>query len=136
MGKSLNRIRYWTKVEPLVALVPFSMLLIPMFLAFQMESGITWANIGTFALLALALSFCWPPNYTLTQSHVVIHFAFFVMRIPYGSIRSIELCEFQQGQLGWANHPQVKIHFKTRSAIISPRERDQFVEDLTARLPR
>jgi len=87
------------------------------------------AMIGAVALL-LALS--WPCTYTLTDSQLVIRSGLMRLRIAYDDITGVEFSRSL-----WAGPAlslrRVKVRFAGRFILLSPADRERFIEDLERR---
>ncbi|KAA1260803.1 hypothetical protein LF1_33450 [Rubripirellula obstinata] len=90
---------------------------------------------AAFTLL-VSIAFTLPCRYTLTADAISIRCGLFVFyRITYNDIESV------QRTSTWRSGPalslnRVEIKTNQKSVIISPVNRDQFIKDLTDRLPR
>ena len=80
------------------------------------------------ALLALFL----PCNYTLAEDHLLVRAGFRRWRIPYREIRSIQLSRNPLAAPALSLR-RVKIEYGGQFTLVSPRQREFFVQELQAR---
>lgn len=94
-------------------------------------------SLMALGVLAATLLFSglvgYPCEYTLAESQLVIRSGLFRQRIPYRDITAIE-----PSRSPWAapalSLRRVKVRFSGRFQLVSPRERQRFIEDLQRRV--
>lgn len=91
-------------------------------------------GLAGFMLLLTALV-GWPCRYTLTDDHLLIRFGVIRQRIPYADITDVA-----PSRALWAapamSLRRVKVSYRGRFQLVSPRERERFIEELRARVAR
>lgn len=81
------------------------------------------------ATLFLTLSLTFPCRYTVTQDSLIVRCGLIGYRVPLNEIECVEpVFTFQSGPA--LSMRRVAVQTNTRKLILSPRDRDAFVEDL------
>ncbi|MEZ5457794.1 MAG: PH domain-containing protein [Steroidobacteraceae bacterium] len=90
--------------------------------------------LGVFAFTVLVLLlFCYPCRYTLKADHLLIQSGALRFRVDYADITRIEPSR------SWWSGPalslqRVRIDHGRRCVLVSPMQRERFIEDLAARV--
>lgn len=103
------------------------------FEAWRLQSAVA-AGVGGFTSL-LVVGFAMPCRYTLTEDHLLIRCGLVRYRVPYAGIQRIEpsrsmLCAPA------LSVKRVKISSVGRSYLVSPKDRQLFIQALAARVFR
>jgi membrane protein YdbS with pleckstrin-like domain len=126
-----SRVDIWlvaVTIAPLVLLLGFTIA------TYSQAPAAALVNLGVIGMLVLiGALFAYPCDYTLAESELVIRSGVIRQRIAYRDITGIE----KSGSL-WAGPAlslrRVKISYAGRFQLISPREREEFIDDLSSRL--
>jgi len=94
-------------------------------------------SLISFAILAATLILCaligYPCEYTLTETQLVVRSGLVRRRIAYRNITAVE-----PSRSLWAapalSLRRVKVSFSGRFQLVSPRERERFIDDLQRRV--
>ena len=90
--------------------------------------GLLLLSLATFVgVLVVALGV--PCLYILHDDYLLIRSGFLQWRVPYSKITAVELSHSPFSAPAWSLH-RVKITYKNKLALISPVNREEFVEEL------
>ena len=97
------------------------------------EAPFALGFLGFLVLLTFLVGF--PCRYTLTADHLLIQFGVVRQRIPYADITDVA-----PSHSLWAapamSLRRVEISYRGRFQLVSPRERERFIDELRARVAR
>jgi membrane protein YdbS with pleckstrin-like domain len=126
-----SRIDTWlaaVTIAPIVLLLGFTII------TYSQAPAAALVNLAVVGMLLLIGALVgYPCEYTLADTELIIRSGVIRQRIAYRDITAIE----KSGSL-WAGPAlslrRVKISYAGRFQLISPREREEFIEDLSSRL--
>lgn len=97
------------------------------------EAWFAFGFAGFLVLLTFLVGV--PCRYTLADDHLLIQFGVVRQRIPYADITDVA-----PSRALWAapamSLRRVKVSFRGRFQLVSPRERERFIDELRARVGR
>ena len=132
-----DRVRYNSKIDTwLVVLVglTFGAALIRGVLAIRIDPSYGIMVLGTLGLaLLIAFAFAYPCRYTLTEDHLLIQSGAIRMRINYADITDISKSSSILSAPALSLQ-RVRIDFAERHQLVSPMQRDRFMDELRQRV--
>ena len=133
----MNDVTYPSRIDAWLVVLVGGTVGIVLVLALSSYSHSPSESLLTFGVLAATLLFStligYPCSYTLTDAQLVIRSGLVRHRIAYRDITAIE-----PSRSPWAapalSLRRVKVSFSGRFQLVSPRERERFIDDLRRRV--
>lgn len=133
----MNNVTYPSRVDTWLVLVLLCAVGLVLFQALSLyprSPSESLLSLGTLvAMFILGLLIGYPCEYTLTEAHLVVRSGLIRRRIPYSEITGVE-----PSRSLWSapalSLRRVKVSYAGRFQLVSPKEREQFIQALTGRV--
>lgn len=133
--------RHYSKVDAWLAITIFSVVAVSLYSIWIIPSNEQWIGIFVFIpTILFMLSFLFNTYYVFEEEHLLCMVGFFPQKIRYDNIKSIKKVRNLLSSAA-LSIDRIEIKEKNKNyfigtTYISPKEKDEFFEELKARCPK